>query len=202
MTQVTLMDRYKITQKDGDADPESVFATNDRAALDVLARRAGNSSYAAACQAAGLSVAQGLDRITVELVESVEDYLTGMIDDDMRLAELLRYVKLRRPQTQDNYWIFGINTTAPSTEAGPASGPLPRWRRDAHAMGDLLERLPMSIDRADEAGHVNVRIEAEGSSGYGGAYYRDHPSIGHAIRKAMVMAAIEFLTIAKESRNA
>lgn len=203
MTQVTLMDRYKITQKEGDAEPEFVFAPNEHAAVNVLARRSGNASYAAACQAAGLSVAQGLDRIKIELVESAEDYLRDMIGDDMQLAKLLRYSSLHmNSAVVDNYWIFGVDTGRPATEAGPVNGPLPRWRRDAHAMGDLLERLPMSVSRDDEAGRVTVRIEAEGSLVYNTANYSAHPSIGHAMRKAMVQCAIDFLTIAKESRNA
>lgn len=198
----TPMNRYKITQKDGDAEPEFAAGADTRAALDVLARRAGHASYAAACAAAGLSVAAGLDRITVDLVESAEDYLVDMIEDDMRLAVLLRYGDLVRPQNIDNYWIFGVDKGQRGTEARLARGPLPRWRRDANAIGGLIERLPMSITRDEEAQRATVRIEAEGNLVYGSASYADHPSIGHAIRKAMVQCAIDFLTIAKESRNA
>lgn len=201
----TIKNRYRIRQKDGDgnADPEYGTGDSELQALDQVARRAGHRSYVAACALAGLSVAQGLDRITIELVESAHDYITGMIADDMALATLLRYGELgMNSGVVDNYWIFGTAHGERGLEARTGRGPLPRWRRDASAMGDLLERLPMSITRDDEAGRATVRIEAEGNLVYVSANYGDHPSTGHAIRKAMAQAAIDFLSIARESRNA
>lgn len=202
---MTMKNRYKITQKDGDgnAEPEIVTATSEIAALDQIARRAGNTNYAAACAAGGLTVAQGMDRITIELIGDEGDYIQGMVNDDMTLAKLLRFGDLTMNSgIVDNYWIFGTDKGARGTQARLERGPIPRWRRDKSAMGDLIERLPLSISRDDEGGQVTVRIEAEGLLVYGRASYAEHPSVGHAIRKAMVDAAIDFLTQAKESRNA
>lgn len=201
----TMQNRYKITQKDGDgnAEPEYATGTSEMGALDQVARRSGHVNYAAACRAAGLSVAQGLDRITIELVGDATDYVQDMINDDMQLAKLLRFGDLgMNSAVVDNYWIFGTERGERGTAARLARGPIPRWRRDASAMGDLMERLPISISRDDEGGQATARIEAEGMLVYGRAPYCEHPTTGHAIRKAMVAAAIDFLTQAKESRNA
>jgi hypothetical protein len=200
-----MKNRYKITQKDGDgnAEPEVVAAISEIAALDQIARRAGHTNYAAACAAAGLTVAQGLDRLTIELIGDEGDYIQGMINDDMALAKLLRFGDLAMNSgVVDNYWIFGTDKGARGTQARLERGPIPRWRRDKSAMGDLMERLPLSILRDDEDGQVTVRIEAEGMLVYNIARYAEHPTVGHAIRKAMVQAAIDFLNCAKESRNA
>lgn len=199
----TIKNRYRIKQKDGDADPEIVTATSEADALNQVARRTGNASYAAACAAAGISVAEGMDRITVELIETETDYIAEMMADDMALAPLLKFGDLSyNSQTVDNYWIFGVDKGERGLEARTARGPIPRWRRDPSAMGDLLERLPLSILRDDEDGQVTARIESEGMLVYANVRYAEHPSVGHAIRKAMVKCAIDFLTQAKESRNA
>lgn len=198
----TLQNRYRISQKDGDGEPEFALGLDERGALDALAKRAGHASYAAACAAAGLSVAAGLDRITVDLVQTAADYLGQMIDDDMALAKLLRYGDLTRPQPVDNYRLWGVDNGARGLEARMSSKPLPRWRRDPEAMGLLIERLPMCVERDDEAGIARVRIAADGMTVHATARYSEHPSIGHALRQAMVQAAIDFLTASKESRRA
>jgi hypothetical protein len=199
----TIKNRYRIKQKDGDADPEIVTAASEADALNQVARRAGNPTYVAACAAAGLSVAEAMDRITIELIGTETDYIGEMMADDMALAKLLRFGDLAyNSKAVDNYWIFGTEHGERGLEARKARGPIPRWRRDPSAMGDLLERLPMSISRDDEGGQATARIEAEGMLTYATARYAEHPSVGHAIRKAMVQAAIDFLSHAKESRNA
>jgi hypothetical protein len=135
-------------------------------------------------------------------------YWEQCVQDEIALAPLMGYSDLQVPGAHDRAaWIFGSKGYEFASEVGPKTvpihvGPLPRWRRDAHALGDLFAKVP-----ADLTWHSNfVHLFLNPPDGLGPfsltANYQDHPSNTHALRKALVDLAIAYLGEKKRAADA
>jgi hypothetical protein len=131
-------------------------------------------------------------------------YWDQCIADELALAPLMGYSDLRAPTVRDQgAWIFGHSAYTFRSAVGPATepthaGPLPRWRRDAHATGGLLERVPADVTWCWDSVRLSIQDPKLAAADMADAFsavefFRDHPSNGHALRKALVNLALDYL---------
>jgi hypothetical protein len=132
-------------------------------------------------------------------------YWAECLEDERRLAPLMGWGRLQMPdQAPANAWIWGSNRSEFKSIIGPdqvSDGikPVPRWRRDPSAMGQLIECMPANVRWDAGMGLVHVWIDPpDGPALTQAASFKDHPSDGHALRQALVLLAITYLTERQE----
>ncbi|MBD8531519.1 MULTISPECIES: hypothetical protein [unclassified Massilia] len=114
-----------------------------------------------------------------------EEYLEQAIADEIELAKAGGYSKVTVPP-------MPTRTTAllaQSRDRLKVGTPLPRWRRDWNAAGDLIEEFNLSIRQDDEDGTVSVGIRGRRLDVT--EKYADHPDKAGAILAAIVGISIQ-----------
>jgi hypothetical protein len=129
-----------------------------------------------------------------------EAYLKECAEDEIALAQLMRYGRFAAPAglaretllvpvpTRGSHHLLGSNTSR--TRLGTI-GELPRWRRDWVAAGELSTQLGLSTYHDPDEGAVSV--SAGGRRRNVTERYQDHPSKDAATWAAIVGAAIQKL---------
>lgn len=132
-------------------------------------------------------------------------YWADCLEDERQLGPLMGWARIKMPtQPLPNAWLFGSNYAEFTSIVGPQithndGVPLPRWRRDAHALGGLIERVPANV--LWDKDRVTVWIgwkdgQPAQSADLTATFFQlfaDHPTNGHALRKALVQLAIAYL---------
>jgi hypothetical protein len=133
-----------------------------------------------------------------------EKYLRAAIKDEIALAAV--HTKFRCRITMPNLVVMETVLTPDPPRYGSLAArharttpawPLPRWRRDWRAAGPLIGELRLAIRNDPDEGTVSV---GNGSRRRNVTEsYADHPGIDEAVIAAIVRAAIQILTEARES---
>lgn len=130
-----------------------------------------------------------------------QKYLKEAITDEIALAALLGHGKVTRPATLTQFTLLqrgtaraGRGTLGLDSSAGISS--LPNWRRAWGGAGPLISKLSLKISHDLDEGSVTVGASDRRRSVT--EEYKDHPSVDAAIWAAIVRAAIQLLTDARD----
>jgi hypothetical protein len=116
-------------------------------------------------------------------------YWRAALEDEYRLAQLLRWGNLARPEAVDgSFMLMGTNGSAPGANPRLARTFLPRWRRNWASAGELVALCGLNLQQGPETVAVSARM------GYPVvARFADFPSHDAAIWFALCHAAIGYL---------
>jgi len=192
-----MMNTYQIRDKESGYNLGNATGIDESHALAGLARRAGFGSFREWAKALGRTEEHARAMLDVSCVRTAEDDLQEILDTEIKLSRLLGYTKIDMPGVKDaNAFFFGIPTGGEhGGDPRLARGLIPRWRRDASAMGDLLERLPINVRRYEEG--VDVWVDGPVGTVHQTAKWDQFDTAGMAIRKAMVGACIDYLVMVR-----
>lgn len=126
-------------------------------------------------------------------VVAPSDYLYELLEDEVRLGELLRWGNIARPVKLDsNFWLWGTCHGERGTDARLARTFMPRWRRNWAGAGELVVRCGLSIQQGPQSVAVTAR-----SGHVVVARFADFPNPDDAIYYAMCKASIACLAAAQ-----
>jgi hypothetical protein len=120
-------------------------------------------------------------------------FLTGILEDETRLGQLLGWGNIVPPATlAPNFWLFGTSGGERGGDARLASGLMPRWRRAWSGAGELVVRCNLQI--AHDADRVIVQAGGGDLPRYtASARKADFPNADEALFFAMCKAALLYL---------
>lgn len=135
-----------------------------------------------------------------------QKYLKEAISDEIELAKLLNYGKLVRPAAPTMYTLLqrggGPRTARGALGSGGEAGTsaIPMWRRNWSAAGALISKLHLQLKH--DLGEGTVSAGASDRRRAVTEEFKDHPSVDAAIWAAVVRAAIQLLTEARDASHA